>query len=183
MRESSESLKSEMDDREFRHAYARSFMNSSIAAQIKVIREQRDMTQVELAEAIGTKQAGISRLENVNYDGWKVGTLSKIAEAYDVRLKITFEEFSTLEPEIDSYSRANLQRDSYEEGKKRARTPEMNEVVSDLLNATRWITAGPANLSFGGQSLEVSYGYVTTQTSSSVLCQIVEENIHAQRIQ
>jgi transcriptional regulator with XRE-family HTH domain len=119
MKESFEDLEVHLDDPEFRHAYAASFMNACVAAQIKIIREQRGLTQAQLAEKIGTKQAGISRLENINYDAWKVETLARIASAYDVWLRISFEEFDSLTDEIERYGRATLERESYGQVKKR----------------------------------------------------------------
>ena len=68
----------QFEDKEFRHAYALSLMNTYIAAQIKMLREQRHLTQQALADLIGTKQSGIARLENVNYDAWKVETLENL---------------------------------------------------------------------------------------------------------
>jgi transcriptional regulator with XRE-family HTH domain len=121
MKESFESMESHLDDPEFRHAYAESFMNSYVAAQIKTIREQRGLTQAQLAERLGTKQAGISRLENVNYDAWKVETLARIAQALDVRLRISFEEFESLFDEITAFRKENLRRADYAECQKRAR--------------------------------------------------------------
>ncbi len=102
-------------DEEYRNSYAQSFMNSYVAAQIKVLREKQEMTQQQLAEKIGTKQAGISRLENVNYSAWKVETLRKLARAFHVRLKISFEEFGTLPDEVEGFSRAGLARRKFEE--------------------------------------------------------------------
>ncbi len=84
MRESLENLKEQFSDEEYRYGYAESFLNSYIAAQIKILREQRKLTQAQLAEKIGTKQAGISRLENVNYTAWKVDTLTRLARAFGV---------------------------------------------------------------------------------------------------
>jgi transcriptional regulator with XRE-family HTH domain len=101
-------------DEEYRNSYAESFMNSHVAAQIKVLRESQEMTQEELAERIGTKQTGVSRLENVNYSAWKVETLRKLARAFHVRLKITFEEFGTLPNEMNKFSRAMLMRRKFE---------------------------------------------------------------------
>jgi transcriptional regulator with XRE-family HTH domain len=115
MKESLEDLKEQLDDKEYRYGYVEAFMNSYIAAQIKILREQRDLTQTELAEMVGTKQGGISRLENVNYTAWKVETLTRLAKAFDLRLRISFEEFCTLPDEIGSFSRATLERNSYED--------------------------------------------------------------------
>ena len=108
--ESIKSTQNLMGDPEYRSGYANAFMNAFIAAQIKTIREQRDLTQAELADLVGTKQAEISCLENVNYDAWEVATLVRIAKAFDVWLKITFEEFDTLPGEIKKFKRKNLER-------------------------------------------------------------------------
>ncbi|MGA2169808.1 MAG: helix-turn-helix transcriptional regulator [Terracidiphilus sp.] len=135
MRESFESIEEHMDNAEFRHAYAASFMNSCIAAQIKTIREQRVLTQAALAELIGTKQAGISRLENVNYDAWKVGTLVKLARAFDVRLRISFEEFDSLIDEIQRFGRNTLEREAYEKTKERKARERETRTSAILLEA------------------------------------------------
>jgi len=133
MRESSSSLDRQFDSSEFRHAYAASFMNSFVAAQIKTIREQRELTQTALAQMVGTKQAGISRLENVNYDAWKVDTLRKLAKALDVRLRISFEEFDSLFDEIERFGKASLQREDYESTKKRRALVEEPDAPSENL--------------------------------------------------
>ena len=108
-------MRKSFQDAEYRDSYAESFMNSQVAAQIKVLREDRDMTQQQLAEQIGTKQAGISRLENVNYSSWKVETLRKLARALHVRLRITFEEFGTLPSDMDAFNRNGLTRRTFED--------------------------------------------------------------------
>ena len=105
-----EQLRHPFADEEYRNGYAESFLNSYVAAQIKVLREAYPLTQSELAEKVGTKQPGIARLENVNYSAWKVETLRKLARAFGVRLKITFEEWGTLPTEVESFSREHLMR-------------------------------------------------------------------------
>ena len=104
------SLRRELHDREYAESYAESFLNSFVATQIKVIREQRKMTQGELAQQIGTTQAGISRIENVNYTSWSIRTLAKLAKAFDVRLKVSFEPYGTLPDEVISFDRNALER-------------------------------------------------------------------------
>lgn len=110
-----ETFKQRLMDRGYRHAYAESFTDSWLAAQIKVIREQRGLTQTQLAEMVGTKQAGISRLENVNHTGWQVTTLTKIAAALDVRLKISFETFDGLQRDARNFSLKGLRRRAHKE--------------------------------------------------------------------
>jgi transcriptional regulator with XRE-family HTH domain len=100
-------------DLDYRYAYAEDFLNTLVATQIKVLREQRNLTQQELADLIGTKQAGISRLENVNYSAWKTQTLRKLARAFGVRLRITFETFGTLLDDSARFSPQNLERPEF----------------------------------------------------------------------
>ena len=114
MSELTEQLRHNFADEEYRNAYADSFQNSYVAAQIKVLREEYPMTQEELAEEIGSQQPGVARLENVNYSSWKVGTLRKIARALKVRLKITFEEWGTLPEDIEHFNRESLKRRPFE---------------------------------------------------------------------
>jgi transcriptional regulator with XRE-family HTH domain len=104
------SLRIELNDPEYSEGYAESFMNSFVATQIKVLREQRVMTQAQLGEAIGTTQAGISRIEDVNYSSWSIKTLIKLARAFNVRLKVSFEPYGTLPGEVVTFNRAALQR-------------------------------------------------------------------------
>jgi transcriptional regulator with XRE-family HTH domain len=108
-------LRTELRDPEYSEGYAESFLNAYVATQIKVIREQREMTQAQVAEAIGTTQAGISRIENVNYSSWSIRTLIKLARAFGVRLKVSFEPFGTLPDEVMAFNRDALQRVKREE--------------------------------------------------------------------
>lgn len=106
-----EALRKELlEDEEYCYAYADSFLNTWVASQIRVIREQRGMTQKELGEAIGTQQAGISRLESINYSAWKTGTLRRLARALGVRLRISFEPFGTLLDDSEILGPASLER-------------------------------------------------------------------------
>jgi transcriptional regulator with XRE-family HTH domain len=115
MNESRSTLKQEFLDKEYRHAYAEDFLNTKIATQIRVLREQRGWTQAELAKRIGTKQAGVARLENVNYSSWKIETLRKIARAFDLRFSGGWETFGSFLDELEQFSRKSLERPSFEE--------------------------------------------------------------------
>jgi len=108
-----EELIASFRDREYRESYAEDFLNTSIATQLRVLREQRELTQAELAEAVGTKQTAISRIENVNNTARNIGTLLQIAFNFGCRLKVSFETFGTLIDESLQFSRANLQRPDF----------------------------------------------------------------------
>src|SRR5712692_5991842 len=88
MNELVEQLRLEFKDEECAYTYVDEFLNAAIATQIKVIREQRGLSQEQLAEKTGMKQERISVLEDVNYGSWSVTTLKRIARALGVTLKV-----------------------------------------------------------------------------------------------
>jgi transcriptional regulator with XRE-family HTH domain len=108
-------LKEELRDPEYSEGYAESFLNSYIATQIKVIREQRKWKQSDLAREVGTTQTAISRIENVNYSSWNIRTLKKLARAFHLRLKVSFETYGTLPDEVENFSQTGMQRAKREE--------------------------------------------------------------------
>lgn len=108
-------LRIDLRDKKYRHAYADEQLNLSIATQIKVIREQQGMTQADLAKKVGTEQSGISRLESANYDGWSIAALRRLERAFDLRLRVSFEEFGTLWKEVGDFDRQSLERCRFED--------------------------------------------------------------------
>jgi ribosome-binding protein aMBF1 (putative translation factor) len=110
-----EILRDEFSDPEYRYGYVESHLDSCLAAQIRVLREQRGMTQEQLALAMKTKQSVVSRMEDVNYSAWSVITLKKVARALGVRLKVTFEEFSTLPADLEGFDRESMQRAPFDQ--------------------------------------------------------------------
>jgi transcriptional regulator with XRE-family HTH domain len=62
-------------------------LHAEIAMQIYQVREERGLSQTELAKKIGTSQSVISRVENEGYSGHSMKTLAKIAVALDLELK------------------------------------------------------------------------------------------------
>jgi transcriptional regulator with XRE-family HTH domain len=114
MNNSLDDVRENFQDLEYREAYADDYLNTYVATQIQVLREQRGLSQEQLADLIGSKQPGVSRLENVNHSSWKTDTLKKIAKALDVRLKISFETYGDLYFEIDAFGRGFLQRPTFD---------------------------------------------------------------------
>lgn len=107
------SLKNEFQNEDYRYAYAESFLNTKLAAQIKVLREARGKTQAEIGCLVGTSQSGFSRFEDVNHRVWKTDTLWKIARALGVRLDISFETFGSLIKEKEQFGREFLHRPDF----------------------------------------------------------------------
>jgi len=110
-----EQLRRSLDNEDLRYVYADTITNAFISAQIKALREERELSQLELAKLIGTQQSGISRLEKSDYSAWKVETLRKLAKAFHVRLRIRFEEFGTLIDEAGGFNEGVLCPERFEE--------------------------------------------------------------------
>jgi predicted XRE-type DNA-binding protein len=108
-----EILSEEFKDEEYRFAYAKSFLNTKLASQIKTIRQQREMSQTQIAETMGIKQPGYARFEDVNHSVWKTDTLWNIARALDVRVNIGFESFGSLIEEKEHFDRDHLKRPAF----------------------------------------------------------------------
>ena len=107
-------LRVKLRDPDYRHAYADEALNTFLASQIKVLRKQRKLRQANLAATLGTKQSAVSRLESADYDGWTITTLKKLAEAFDLRLRVSFEPFGTLWQDMSQCTEEHLQRPVFE---------------------------------------------------------------------
>lgn len=97
-------------DKDYAHAYLDEFLNVYLATQIKVLREQRGWTQEHLAELAGMRQERISVLENCNYQSWSIKSLKKLAEAFDLSLSVSFEEFGKQINVFNNFNRESLER-------------------------------------------------------------------------
>jgi len=79
------------DDNELRDLIADETLNCRIARIINDARKQAGLTQAQLAEAIGTTQSVIARLEDADYEGHSLSMLQRIAQALHQRVSISFE--------------------------------------------------------------------------------------------
>ena len=75
-----------------------------IPIQTRILREQRELSQGQLAERVKTTQSVISRLEDPNYGKLSLSSLLKLASAYDVALLVKFVPFSRLLHEFEDAS-------------------------------------------------------------------------------
>lgn len=115
MSEFHDQLWKEFTDPDYRIAYAESFLDAWIALQIRTVREQRGMTQKQLAQALDTTQTAISRLESANYSGRTISTLKNVASKLDCRLKVSLETYGSLIGEADKLSTEFLRRPSFKD--------------------------------------------------------------------
>jgi len=85
-----DSLKRKLQNPDFRAAYEAEDKRIELVLQITKLRQQRGMTQADLAKAIGTRQANVSRLERFDAN-LTLGTLEKVARALGASLRIDLE--------------------------------------------------------------------------------------------
>jgi DNA-binding phage protein len=80
-------------DREFRHAYFADQLRSSIAFNLKRIRKERGLTQVQLAEAAGLTQNQIARAEDFD-GGMTIDTMVKVFDSVGLVPRISLQPYS-----------------------------------------------------------------------------------------
>lgn len=84
----------EWQDAEYRQAAMEGTIANMIAWQVRINREERGMTQKNLAALMGTRQSAISRLEDPEGGDVLVSTLVKAAHAFDCALVVRLVEYA-----------------------------------------------------------------------------------------
>jgi len=160
-------LKQSFKDKDYRHGYVDEFLNSSIATQIKVLREKHEWSQKELAKHAHMKQPRISLMENVNYSSWSINVLRKLAEAFDLTLCVSFESFGKRLADIERFSREALERPSFKEDPVFAEREE-----GDIAAAAKAFPETQEDLAGGKPMLRVVRGPSAEAAQSKVKPQI-----------
>ena len=111
------------EDSEYRASYLEGSVRSGISYQIKALRAKDDLTQKGFADAIGTTQSVVSRLENPDYGKVTVQTLLDIAIARDVALVVRFVDYPTFFGFADRMAEDDLQPASVYESIAKASVP------------------------------------------------------------
>lgn len=101
-------------DRDYRHSYVESFLDSLVSTQIRTLREREGWSQKDLAKRIGTTQPGISRVESPNYSAWSIKTLRKLAAVFDLALSIKFVSFGDAIDDIEQFGVDRLIRPRFD---------------------------------------------------------------------
>ena len=100
-------------EKEYREAYMEASIEQGIAWQIKINRTLRNLTQEDLAKAIGTQQSAISRLEDPTYGAHSLDTLVSIAKTFDCALSVKFVSYSQLACDSERLGEAEQYAVSY----------------------------------------------------------------------
>ena len=164
MKDILERLRSDLSDPEYRHAYAQDFLDSSLAHQIRALRNHRGWTQAELAAKVGTQQPFISAIENEDYGVLSISKLKELSEAFDVYLSVRFESFSRLLSDVARSSTKDLEVPEF------SADPYFKNTVltiSTLDSVDLWGAGAPLNL-FVGESSDLWLGGNSPSSSTIV---------------
>jgi DNA-binding XRE family transcriptional regulator len=82
--------KRKASDKAFAEGFDEGYEDFKIGVMLKKIREEAGMTQLEVAEKLGTKKSAISRIENHAQD-IRLSTLEKYAAILGKRLAISIQ--------------------------------------------------------------------------------------------
>jgi transcriptional regulator with XRE-family HTH domain len=104
-----------MGRKAYRDAFVSAHISNMVASQISALRSKYKWTQKELAGKSGMKQSRISALEDPNYENIEVGTLRRLASAFDVALTIRFIPFSELAQWSTTLSNSKISIPSFDE--------------------------------------------------------------------
>lgn len=99
----------------YRDAYCSEHVTTGLSFQVKALREQRGLSQKELATITGMKQATISRIENPDYGKLSLTTLIKLANAFDTGMLVKFVPFSEFIEDKFNLSTKALMVDSFKD--------------------------------------------------------------------
>lgn len=134
-----------MKNKAYRDAYVSAHISNTIAAQISMMRQDRGLTQSELARLAGMKQSRISALEDPNYENFEATTLKRIASALDIGLIVRFSPFSEIVEWSANFSDSKLKVPSYEQDgvgiSKTESTSYLTTILFDNTNPINTTTA------------------------------------------
>jgi transcriptional regulator with XRE-family HTH domain len=116
-----------LKNRGYRQRFFKGRAEDQIAYELRRFRKERGLKQSELAALCGMKQSAISRIEQASYSKWNFSTLWRIADALDVRVRVTIDDSTYA---IQEYE----QRESLEQNCSFAVTPLRQSLGAEVPN-------------------------------------------------
>jgi transcriptional regulator with XRE-family HTH domain len=126
-------LLNSLDNEEYRAALAIEHVNTTLATQIRKMREDRTWSQEDLANFLNKHQETISQWENPDYGRYSITTLKTLASVFDVALIVKFVPFDELVNDMVNLSETRLSPPGFR--KVEHARPIMDQVYA-LLSAT-----------------------------------------------
>lgn len=81
-------------DVEYREAVLEAEIDHGVAWQVRINREERGLSQAQLASMMGTGQSAVSKLEDPTSGDLRLSTLTKVAHAFKCALIVRFVSYS-----------------------------------------------------------------------------------------
>ena len=108
-------------------------VRTSIALQIRQLRESANLLQSKFAKMIGTRQSAVSRLENTEYGKVSVQTLLNIACAMKVALVVKFVSYDNFFAQHGDVTPASLHAETFPETYRKHTAPILAPDISSGL--------------------------------------------------
>lgn len=129
-----------IEDKKRRNKYLANQIKLGLSFQLRALRKDRDLTQKDLADLLGTQQTVISRIENHNASKLSIPTLLKMAEVFDVGVVVRFEPIDIVADWYDNLSPLKLSprkseeivKELIEQAKKQNRMANNGEVIKQV---------------------------------------------------
>jgi transcriptional regulator with XRE-family HTH domain len=106
-------IKDSLNNKEYRDSIAIEHVNTTLAIQIRKMRESRKWNQNDLASHLGKHQETISQWENPDYGRYSISTLKKLAAIFDVALLVKFVPFGELVKDMVNLTETRLSPSSF----------------------------------------------------------------------
>lgn len=120
-------LLQKLKSKSYRDGYVAERVRVGIPFQIRALREAHGWTQGKLGEETGMKANVVSRLEDPEYGRLNLGTLLRLASAFDAALLVKFVPFSKLLREFEDVSPRALSSEDFRED-----LPALEDWASEL---------------------------------------------------
>jgi transcriptional regulator with XRE-family HTH domain len=104
----------------YRDAYVAEHVKTGVAYQVRAMRDERDMSQKELAALMDKPQSVVSRIEDPAYGKLSVQTLLEVAQAFDVALVVKFAGYGEFISNVKDISPKALNAESFDTDQFRA---------------------------------------------------------------
>lgn len=117
---------SSWNDKEFRQATLEAELEQGIAWQVRINREERGLTQLDLGTAMKTGQSAISKLENPEGGDVQLSTLIKAAHAFDCALIVQFVSYAVFRAATADVRPDRLLACSYESERNQSKLIQQN---------------------------------------------------------
>lgn len=104
-----------LHNKEYREELAIEHVNTTLAIQVRKMRENHQWKQSDLAARLDKHQETVSQWENPDYGRHSMTSLKALAAAFDVALLVKFMPFSELVQDMVNLSEARLSPPSFRE--------------------------------------------------------------------